>query len=216
MGAEGYLEIIRKSASSLLEIINDILDFSKIESHKLEIGLVEFDPYTEFESVIRLFNVKAQEKGIKLISFVDPLLPTGIKADPLRLKQVMSNLLSNAIKFTPENGTVIAEIKLFRVKDNICMINFSVSDTGIGIPERKQKQIFEAFTQADSSVTRRYGGTGLGLSICSNLVKLMGSEIVVESRMGIGSKLYFTIEAEISRGRTMKDSFPTCDGLNPA
>jgi len=209
-----YLEIIKKSASNLLELINDILDFSKIESHKLEISLVEFDPYTEFESIIRLFNVKAQEKGIKLISFIDPLLPAGIKGDPLRLKQVMSNLLSNAIKFTPEKGTVIAEIKLFRVKDNICMINFSISDTGIGIPERKQKQIFEAFTQADSSVTRRYGGTGLGLSICSNLVKLMGSEIVVESRMGIGSKFYFTIEAEISREGTMKDLFNSCAGLN--
>ncbi len=209
-----YLEIIKKSASSLLELINDILDFSKIESRKLEISLVEFDPYTEFESIIRLFNVKAQEKGIKFISFIDPLLPSGIKSDPLRLKQVMSNFLSNAIKFTPEKGTVIAEIKLFRVKDDICMINFSVSDTGIGIPERKQKQIFEAFTQADNSVTRRYGGTGLGLSICSNLVKLMGSEIVVESRMGIGSKFYFIIEAEVSREKTMKDSFPSCAGLN--
>jgi len=209
-----YLEIIKKSASNLLELINDILDFSKIESHKLEISPVEFDPYTEFESVIRLFNVKAQEKGINLISFIDPLLPSGIKSDPLRLKQVMSNFLSNAIKFTPDKGTVIAEIKLFRVRDDVCMINFSVSDTGIGIPERKQKQIFEAFTQADNSVTRRYGGSGLGLSICSNLVKLMGSEIVVESRMGIGSKFYFTIEAEISRERTMKDSFPSCAGLN--
>lgn len=209
-----YLEIIKKSASNLLELINDILDFSKIESHKLEISPVDFDPYTEFESIIRLFNVKAQEKGIKFISFIDPLLPARIKSDPLRLKQVMSNLLSNAIKFTPERGTVIAEIKLFRVKDDICMINFSVSDTGIGIPERKQKQIFEAFTQADNSVTRRFGGTGLGLSICSNLVKLMGSEIVVESRMGIGSKFYFTIEAEISRERNMKDSFPLCEGIN--
>lgn len=209
-----YLGIIRKSASSLLEIINDILDFSKIESHRLEISLIEFDPYTEFESVIRLFNVKAQEKGINLISFIDPLLPTGIISDPLRLKQIMSNFLSNAIKFTPEKGTVIAEIKLFRIKDDICMINFSVSDTGIGIPERKQKQIFEAFAQADSSVTRRYGGTGLGLSISSSLVRLLGSEIVLESRMGIGSKFYFTLEAAVSRERTMRDSFPCCQGLN--
>ncbi len=209
-----YLGIIKKSASGLLEIINDILDFSKIESHKLEISRVEFNPYPEFESVIRLFNVKAQEKGIKFISFIDPLLPSGIISDPLRLKQIMSNLLSNAIKFTPENGTVITEIKLSRLRDDICMINFSVSDTGIGIPERKQKQIFEAFAQADSSVTRRYGGTGLGLSISSSLVKLLGSEIVLDSRMGIGSKFYFTLETEVSRGKTMKDSFPSCHDLN--
>lgn len=209
-----YLEIVKKSAANLLAIINDILDFSKIESHRLEVSLVEFDPYTEFESVIRLFNVKAQEKGISLISFIDPLLPTGIISDPLRLKQIMSNLLSNAIKFTPEKGTVVAEIKLFRIKGDICMINFSVSDTGIGIPERKQKQIFEAFAQADSSVTRRYGGTGLGLSISSSLVRLLGSEIVLESRTGIGSKFYFTIEAEVSRRETMRDSFPSCQELN--
>ncbi len=208
-----YLEIIKKSASNLLEIINDILDFSKIESRKLEINLIEFNPYTEFESVIRLFNVKAQEKGITLLSFIDPLLPCGIISDSLRLKQIMSNFLSNAIKFTPENGTVIAEIKLFRLKGDMCMINFSVSDTGIGIPERKQKQIFEAFAQADSSVTRRYGGTGLGLSISSNLVRLLGSDIVLESTTGIGSRFYFTLEASVSRSDTMRDSYSSFHGL---
>jgi PAS domain S-box-containing protein len=193
-----YLGIIKKSASNLLGIINDILDFSKIESHKLELHKVEFNPFTEFESVVRLFNVKAKEKKMRFFSFIDPRIPEGVISDPLRIKQVISNLLSNAIKFTPEDGLVIIEINLSRNKDGFCLINFSVADSGIGIPDRKQKQIFDAFVQADSSITRHYGGTGLGLSISSNLVRLLGSEIVLESVMGVGSKFYFTVECEVS------------------
>ncbi len=193
-----YLGIINKSASNLLGIINDILDFSKIESHKLELNKIEFNPFTEFESVVRLFSIKAREKGMKFFAFIDPGIPEGIISDPLRIKQVLSNLLSNAIKFTPEDGVVIVEINLSRNKDGFCLINFSVTDTGIGIPERKQKQIFEAFAQADSSITRRFGGTGLGLSISTSLVRLLGSEIVLESSMGVGSKFYFTLEAEVT------------------
>jgi len=193
-----YLGIIKKSASGLLEIINDILDFSKIESHKLELSKIAFNPFTEFGSIVRLFNVKAGEKGMKFYSFIDPRIPESVISDPLRIKQVLSNLLSNAIKFTPEDGVVIIEINLSRNKDGFCLINFSVTDSGIGIPERKQKQIFDAFTQADSSITRRFGGTGLGLSISANLVRLLGSEIVLESVMGVGSKFYFTVEAEVS------------------
>jgi len=192
-----YLEIIKKSAVSLLEIINDILDFSKIESHKLELNKISFNPFVEFESVVRLFNVKAGEKGMKFISFIDPRIPENVISDPLRIKQILSNLLSNAIKFTPEDGLVMIEISLSRNKDGFCLINFAVSDTGIGIPERKQKQIFEAFAQADSSITRRYGGTGLGLSISSSLARLLGSEVVLESEMGVGSRFYFTVEAEV-------------------
>ena len=193
-----YLEIIKKSASNLLGLINDILDFSKIESRKLELNKIEFNPYIEFESVVRLFSIKAHEKRIRLYAFIDPRIPEGIISDPLRIKQVLSNLLSNAIKFTPENGHVIIEISLSRNKDGFCLINFSVTDTGIGIPERKQKQIFDAFTQADSSITRLFGGTGLGLSISLNLIRLLGSDIVLESTMGVGSKFYFTLEAEVS------------------
>ncbi len=208
-----FLNIVKQSVGNLLGIINDILDFSKIESHKLEISRVEFDPCQEFESVIRLFSIRAREKEINLTSFIDPLLPSGIVSDPLRLKQIMSNLLSNAIKFTPEKGAVVVEIKLFRIRDNICMINFSVSDTGTGIPERKQEKIFEAFTQAEGSVTRHFGGAGLGLSISSSLVKLLGSEIILESRIGVGSKFYFTLEAVVSRDSTMKDSFSASNGI---
>ncbi len=202
-----YLEIIKKSAGNLLDIINDILDFSKIESHKLELSKIEFNPFTEFESVVRLFNVKAGEKGMRFYSFIDPRIPEGVISDPLRIKQILSNLLSNAIKFTPEDGIVSIEINLSRNKDGFCLINFSVSDTGIGIPDRKQKQIFEAFTQADSSITRRFGGTGLGLSISANLARLMGSEIVVESIMGVGSKFYFTLEAEVNADSSPADIF---------
>ncbi len=202
-----YLGIIKKSADNLLSIINDILDFSKIESHKMELNKMEFNPFAEFESVIRLFNVKAGEKNMRFFSFIDPRIPERIISDPLRIKQVLSNLLSNAIKFTPEAGLVIIEINLSRNKDGFCLINFSVSDTGIGIPERKQKQIFEAFMQADSSITRRFGGTGLGLSISANLVRLLGSEIVLESVMGVGSKFYFTVEAEVSLDSSPADAF---------
>ena len=200
-----YLGIIKSSASNLLEIINDILDFSKIESHKLELNKVEFNPFTEFESVVRLFNVKAGQKGMRFFSFIDPRIPEKIVSDPLRIKQVLSNLLSNAIKFTPEDGMVMIEINLSRNKDGFCLINFSVADTGIGIPERKQKQIFDAFTQADSSITRRFGGSGLGLSISSSLIRLLGSEIVVESVMGVGSKFYFTLEAEVGNDSSPAD-----------
>ena len=202
-----FIEIIKRSASNLLEIINDILDFSKIESKRLVINPLIFDLYGEVESLCRLFNVKALDKGITFLTFIDPAIPLLIKQDSLRIKQILSNLISNAIKFTPEGGTVIVEAKIFRKKESRCMINFSVSDTGIGIPERKQKMIFEPFTQADGSVTRKYGGTGLGLAISANLAKLLGSEIIVESKTGIGSKFYFTVEAEILKDESKSDNF---------
>jgi len=200
-----FIEIIKRSASNLLEIINDILDFSKIESKRLVINPLTFDLYGEVESLCRLFNVKALDKGITFLTFIDPAIPLLIKQDSLRIKQILSNLISNAIKFTPEGGTVIVEAKIFRKKESRCMINFSVSDTGIGIPERKQKMIFEPFTQADGSVTRKYGGTGLGLAISANLAKLLGSEILLESKTGIGSKFYFTLEAEIIQDECKAD-----------
>lgn len=205
-----YLNIIGKSASSLLGIINDILDFSKIESNRLELNNVEFNPYAEFESVVSLFNIKAQEKGIVFLSFIDPQLPSGIISDPLRIKQILSNLLSNAIKFTPEKGCVRVDISLIHKRGQSCLISFMVSDTGIGIPPRKQKYIFEAFAQGDSSITRRFGGTGLGLSISSNLARLLNSEIILESKAGVGSRFFFSLEPEISDPEPFMMKFP-CD-----
>jgi len=202
-----YLGIIKKSASSLLGIINDILDFSKIESKHLEINNVEFNPYVEFESVVSLYNIKAREKGIVFLSFIDPELPSGIISDPLRIKQILGNLLSNAIKFTPDAGFVRIDISLVYKMEEKCLVYFMVSDTGIGIPLRKQTTIFEAFSQADSSITRRFGGTGLGLSISANLARLLESEIIIESETGVGSRFFFSLEPEISNTVSLKESF---------
>ncbi|MBP7584780.1 MAG: PAS domain S-box protein [Spirochaetes bacterium] len=190
---EEYLDIISRSAESLVGIINDILDFSKIESGKIEIEDIPFNPFQEFEPTIEIFTERAQKKNIALYSFIDPVLPSSISGDPLRIKQVLVNLLSNAIKFTPEEGRIFVEIARNPGDDSDCGIRFSVRDTGIGIPERKRKLIFEAFSQADSSVTRRYGGTGLGLSISSNLISLMGSSLELESAPGRGSTFHFTL-----------------------
>jgi len=191
-----YLNIVSTSARSLLGIINDILDFSKIESRKLAIDSVAFDPKREFESVIDLFHVKAGEKKIELLPFIDPLLPGLVMGDPLRIKQVLNNLLSNAVKFTPERGIIIITVEKIGGDAGTCRILFSVADTGIGIPDYKKKQIFEAFQQLDTSITRRYGGTGLGLSISLNLVRLMGSDIELESEAGEGSTFRFILNLD--------------------
>ncbi len=189
-----YMNIVSLSARSLLGIINDILDFSKIESRKLEIDMAPFDPLKEFESIIDLFYVRAVEKNIELLSFIDPNLPGEIIGDPLRIKQVLSNLLSNALKFTPEYGFVNVTIRKQEMKDGICKVLFSVADSGIGISEYKKDKIFEAFEQMDPSITRRFGGTGLGLTIALNLVKLMGGDLDVKSKKGEGSDFYFLLE----------------------
>lgn len=209
-----YLGIIKKSAASLLGIINDILDFSKIESKHMEINNVEFNPYIEFESVVSLYNIKAREKGIVFLSFIDPELPSGIISDPLRIKQILGNLLSNAIKFTPEAGFVRIDIRLVYMMEDRCLIYFMVSDTGIGIPLRKQTSIFEAFAQADSSITRRFGGTGLGLSISANLARLLESEIIIESETGVGSRFFLSLEPGISDPISLKESLASERSVN--
>ncbi|HIO70363.1 MAG TPA: response regulator [Campylobacterales bacterium] len=194
-----FVEIISKSALSLLDIINDILDFSKIESGKLEIENSEFNLFEEFENVIELFTAKAYEKEIKLISFIHPNLPEVIYGDALRVKQVLINLIGNAIKFTPNGGVVKVDISKVWKSNKRVRILFSVEDTGIGIPKDKQKIIFDPFAQADSSTTRKFGGTGLGLAISKNLLKLMGSKLELESEVGKGSRFYFEIEFPIQR-----------------
>ncbi|MFH0974980.1 MAG: PAS domain S-box protein [Spirochaetota bacterium] len=188
-----YFETIKDSSRVLLGIIEDILDFSKIESGKLEIDNIKFYLKHELEPVVEMFVARADEKNIELLYFIDPSLPEYIFGDPLRIKQVLNNLISNAIKFTPEKGKIFVEIKLLELRDNLCRITFSVSDNGIGIPESKQKKIFEAFFQADSSVSRNYGGTGLGLAISRHLVHLMGGELQLESRVAEGSRFYFDL-----------------------
>lgn len=190
-----YTDTIISSGESLLNVINDILDFSKIESGKMELEKTDFDLRKCVESVLDLFASKANQIGIELIYQVDPTVPACIKGDSLRLKQVITNLVSNALKFT-RKGEVYIGIYCQEILDNgEFKLAFEIRDTGIGIPADKLGRLFKAFTQVDSSTTRRYGGTGLGLAICEKLIHLMGGEIEVESEYGQGSTFRFTITA---------------------
>ena len=189
-----YVNIIDSSSKSLLQIIEDILDFSKIESGKLDIDKVDFNTKSEFEVITYLFNAKASEKKITLILNLDENLPKTINTDPLRIKQIISNLLSNAIKFTDSGKKITVDISY---KDNKLFV--SVKDEGKGIAKDKLSHIFDAFSQEDSSTTREFGGTGLGLTISSRLVKLLGGELNVKSKVGVGSEFYFYIPVEIGK-----------------
>ncbi len=186
-----YLELVRSSAEHLLAIINDILDFSKIEAGKLDIATTEISLAPYLGEVLRSLEERARQRGLGLFLDLAPGLPTLIQADPVRLRQVLVNLLGNAIKFT-ETGSVRLEVAGEDREDGRC-IRLAVVDTGIGIPLEKQATIFEAFTQADGSITRRYGGTGLGLTISSKLVRLMGGELALESTPGKGTRFHFTL-----------------------
>lgn len=192
-----FVNIISKSASSLLDIINDILDFSKIESGKLDIEHVQFNLFDEFEPVVELFSAKTYEKNIKLISFIHPKLPEMIYGDALRVKQILINLIGNAIKFTPDGGVVRINISKVDESEKSVKVLFSVEDTGIGIPESKRELIFTPFSQADSSTSRKYGGTGLGLAISTKLLSLMESRLQVESEVGEGSRFFFEVEFSV-------------------
>ena len=195
-----YLTIIEKSGQNLLAIINDILDFSKLESGKLNIENIEFNPKEEIEIIYHLFSNEASKKNI-LLKIEQTNLKYNIISDPTRLKQIIANLLSNAIKFTSNNKTIILKINYNEKKESLFL---AIKDEGIGISKHKLKHIFEAFSQADSSTTRKYGGTGLGLTISYKLVKLLGGELKVESELNKGSKFYFTIPAK--KGKTISKS----------
>ncbi len=186
-----YVKKANRSAHSLLGIINDILDFSKIEAGKLELEHVPFALNEVLNSLTDIIKLKVEEKGLKLNYIVDPALPLNFIGDPLRLKQTLLNLLSNSVKFT-ENGFVNLVVKKGRSKENYLKVFFEIQDSGIGISQNQQEQLFEAFTQADASTTRQYGGTGLGLAICAQLVKLMRGKISVKSRVGSGTSISFS------------------------
>jgi two-component system sensor histidine kinase/response regulator len=187
-----YLEMVNSSAESLLGVINDILDFSKIEARKLELDVIEFDLRDSMEETVRLLALRASQKELELICDLDPNLPEMVVADPTRLRQVVVNLVANAIKFT-ERGEVVVSAEVQSEDETSADLIFTIQDTGIGIPRSKQQSIFEAFTQADGSMTRKFGGTGLGLTISSRLIQLMGGRIWVESEVGRGSRFYFTV-----------------------
>ncbi|MDZ7261464.1 MAG: response regulator [candidate division KSB1 bacterium] len=186
-----YVETLKSSAESLLRLLNDILDFSKIEAGKLDLEVIDFDLRTAMEETSDTLAHRAHAKGLELAYLIDPNLPSLLRGDPGRLRQIIINLAGNAIKFT-EKGEVVIRAELEKETENQVTVRFSVTDTGIGIPKDRQAMIFESFTQADSSTTRKYGGTGLGLAISKQLVKLMGGQIGVESTPGKGSRFWFT------------------------
>ena len=192
-----YAKTISTCGEALLNVINDILDFSKIEAGNLEIELRDFDIRTCIEEVLDVFAAKSGQTGIDLVYEIKPEVPAQIIGDSLRLRQVLMNLVGNAIKFT-ERGEIFVGVHLVSEKDGGLELQFSVRDTGIGIPHDKIEKLFKAFSQVDSSMTRRYGGTGLGLVICEKLVGLMGGRFEVKSAEGVGSTFSFTIQTAAS------------------
>ena len=186
-----YLSTVKDSAESLLSLINDILDFSKIEARKLELDKVGFDLRENLEGSLKSLAVRAQQKGLELACHILPNVPERLVGDPNRLRAIIVNLVGNAIKFT-ERGEIVVRVEAQSTSLSEAELHFSIVDTGIGIAEEKLDQVFEAFVQADSSTTRKYGGTGLGLAISTQLVELMHGRIWVESRLGEGSRFHFT------------------------
>jgi|HubBroStandDraft_6_1064221.scaffolds.fasta_scaffold01339_6 PAS domain S-box-containing protein len=186
-----YLRTVKTSATSLIGLIDDILEFSKVEAQKLELDRIPFTLRDVLEDTLRVLAVRAPQKGIELACDVPPEVPDRLIGDPERLRRIIVNLVGNAIKFT-EKGEVVVRASLESLAGEEVALHFTVTDTGIGIPPEKQKKIFEAFAQADSTTTRKYGGTGLGLAISGQLVELMGGRIWVESEVGRGSTFHFT------------------------
>ncbi|MHB0938929.1 MAG: response regulator [Armatimonadota bacterium] len=189
------LETVRSSADSLLALLNDILDFAKVEAGKLELSPVPFDLVELVDDTMSAFILRAQQKGLKLAYDVPPDVPSRLIGDPERLRQILINLIGNAIKFTGQGECVVTVSR--EASDEGAMLHFTVRDTGIGIPAHKHRTIFDAFAQADSSTTRRYGGTGLGLAICSQLVELMSGRIWVDSEVGEGSTFHFSAQFDL-------------------
>ena len=193
-----YLDTVKLSADSLLSVINDVLDFSKLEAAKSDLDISDFDLRESLETTLRTLALRADQKGLELLCEVDPEVPQFVIGDPNRLRQVIVNLIGNAIKFTTA-GEVVVRVKANGAEGTNSLLQFTVSDSGIGIPHDKLKLIFEPFTQADSSTTRNYGGTGLGLAISTRLVEMMGGKIWVESQPGEGSQFHFTASLPSSK-----------------
>jgi two-component system sensor histidine kinase/response regulator len=205
-----YLDMAKASAESLLSVINDILDFSKVEAGMLDLDPTEFRFRESIEDTAKLLAMRAHQKGLELICDIDVSIPEFVVADALRIRQILVNLAGNAVKFT-EQGEVVVAVRNdpSRVAETSGLVLlFSVRDTGIGVPASKQQQIFQAFSQADGSTTRKYGGTGLGLTISKRLVEMMGGRIWLESKPGLGTTFLFTVPVERGDGQLSQDTAP--------
>ncbi len=192
----GYLNSVKASGDALLTILNDILDFSKIEAGKMSLESIDFSPRSMVSETLKTLSMRAHEKRLELAYDVDSDVPSVLLGDPGRLRQILLNLVGNAIKFT-SSGQVVVSIRCLSEDDGIAELSISVADSGIGIAPDKQAAVFEAFSQADTSTTRKYGGTGLGLAICQRLVSLMGGAMAVASEQGRGSTFTFTIKVPV-------------------
>ena len=190
-----YANAVRDCADSLLTIINDILDFSKIEAGKMETENIDFDLRITVEGVTDIFAIKTEEKELELSCFIDPEVPSLLRGDPGRLRQVLINLINNAIKFT-KDGEIAISVIMDKETDSHAALRFAIRDTGIGIPGDRINRLFQSFSQVDASTTRKYGGTGLGLAISKQIIELMGGRISVESEEGVGSTFWFTATLE--------------------
>jgi signal transduction histidine kinase/DNA-binding response OmpR family regulator len=205
-----YVKTIQKSGETLVGVINDVLDFSKMESGKFQIESVDFDLRETLEDIIQLLATSAHEKGLELIFAMPPNVPVKVSGDPARLRQILINLVGNAIKFT-KSGTVVLRISVDEESSGKVPIRFDVIDSGIGIPKESLENIFESFSQAETSTTRRFGGTGLGLTISKALVELMGGSIGVQSTEGVGSTFWVSIRFKINNSPAKKDYPEWCD-----
>jgi signal transduction histidine kinase/CheY-like chemotaxis protein len=210
-----YVQIFRRAGDNLLNLINDILDLSKVEASQLELERTGFSLNDHLEKVTEMVAARADEKGLLLVCEIAPDVPTDLVGDPTRLRQVLLNLIGNAIKFT-QSGEVSLRVAPDADSSVPTALRFTVSDTGIGIPGEKLSRVFERFTQADSSTTRRFGGSGLGLTISKRLVELMGGRIWVESEVGKGSVFAFAVPFEISAAVNRPTVAPIGTGPEPA
>ena len=198
-----YIEIFRKAGDTLLSLVNDILDLSKIEAKQLVLEKISFNLVETIEESVEIYALKAAEKKIELLSNIDAAIHPQRRGDPARLRQIILNLISNALKFT-ESGEIVISVTTDESRNDENYLHFSVSDTGIGIPEDKLEAIFASFTQADSSTTRKYGGTGLGLTISRSITHMMQGRIWVDSKPGEGSTFHFTVRLDVSDKGTVQ------------
>jgi len=207
-----YAQTASSSAKALLGLINDILDFSKIEAGKLDVEIIDFDLRILVSEICDLLALRADEKAVELIYVVEPAVPSLLRGDPGRLRQILLNLLGNAIKFTPR-GEVTLTVSLQQETDQLAHVHFKIVDNGIGIPSEKLSRLFTPFTQADSSTTRQFGGTGLGLSIARRLCELMGGQIGVQSTEGEGSTFWFELPLPLQSDAKRPARRPSIDSL---